>query len=103
MVLLNGTASLTPSKLAKLTGRSIQTVSTHLAKLRAMDVVRYDTSGKEVRYWLKHKPEMKQLLEGLQNFVVAALDETAPKVFVITAYEPDLQHFLPDFKTRRVR
>ena len=35
--------------------------------------------------------------------VVAALDETAPKVFVITAYEPDLQHFLPDFKTRRVR
>jgi hypothetical protein len=50
--------------LAKLSGRTIQTVSTHLAKLRAMDVVRYDTAGKEVRYWLKHKPEMKTLLKG---------------------------------------
>jgi Domain of unknown function (DUF4258) len=35
--------------------------------------------------------------------VVAALDATAPKVFVITAYEPDLEHFEPDFTTRRVR
>ncbi len=35
--------------------------------------------------------------------VVAALDERIPKVFIITAYEPDLEHFEPDFKTRRKR
>ncbi len=33
--------------------------------------------------------------------VVAALNEMIPKVFVITAYQPDLEHFEPDFKTRR--
>ncbi len=35
--------------------------------------------------------------------VVAALDERIPKVFIITAYEPDIEHFEPDFKTRRKR
>ncbi len=33
--------------------------------------------------------------------VVAALDEAIPEVHVITAYEPDLEHFEADFKTRR--
>lgn len=33
--------------------------------------------------------------------VVAALNESIPKVFIITAYEPDLEHFEPDFRTRR--
>jgi hypothetical protein len=32
-------------------------VSGHLAKLRAADLVRYNTDGKQVRYWLKHKRE----------------------------------------------
>ncbi|HWP58268.1 MAG TPA: helix-turn-helix domain-containing protein [Candidatus Acidoferrales bacterium] len=69
VLLLDGHGPLTPSKLAKLTGRTIQTVSTHLAKLRGMDVVRYDSEGKEVRYWLKHKPEMKSLLKGLEKVI----------------------------------
>lgn len=33
--------------------------------------------------------------------VVAALEETAPRVYVITAYEPDLDHFEDDFRTRK--
>ncbi len=33
--------------------------------------------------------------------VVAALDGTVPEVFIITTYEPDLEHFEADFKTRR--
>ena len=41
---------LTPSKLAKIAGRSVQTVSGHLAKLHVADLVRYDTDGKQVRY-----------------------------------------------------
>jgi predicted transcriptional regulator len=63
---------LTPSKLAKFTGRSVQTVSGHLAKLRAADVVRYDSDGREVRYWLKHKGHAAALLKVLEKMVQAS-------------------------------
>ena len=43
-----------------------------IAKLRAADVVRYDTAGKEVRYWLKHKGEMQGLLKALHKVVHAS-------------------------------
>ena len=33
--------------------------------------------------------------------VVAALEETSLRVYIITAYEPDLEHFENDFRTRR--
>lgn len=33
--------------------------------------------------------------------VVAAYDSSGDRVFIITAYEPDLEHFEPGFKTRR--
>jgi DNA-binding transcriptional ArsR family regulator len=60
---------LTPSKLAKIAGRSVQTVSGHLAKLRAADLVKYNTDGKQVRYWLKHKRETSKLLKALETIV----------------------------------
>jgi DNA-binding transcriptional ArsR family regulator len=60
---------LTPSKLAKIAGRSIQTVSGHLGKLRAADLVRYDTEGKQVRYWLKHERDTSRLLKALETIV----------------------------------
>ena len=60
---------LTPSKLANIAGRSVQTVSGHLAKLRAADLVRYDTDGKQVRYWLKHKRDTSRLLKALETIV----------------------------------
>ncbi len=63
---------LTPSGLAKIIGRSVQTVSGHLAKMRAADVVRYDTEGRQTRYWLKHGGEMKRLLEDLAKVVEAS-------------------------------
>ena len=72
VVLLDAGGPLTPSKLAKLIGRQVSTVSIHLGKLRAADVVRYDTSGKETRYWLKHKSEMKRLLNMLERVVGAS-------------------------------
>jgi DNA-binding transcriptional ArsR family regulator len=50
VLFLESGGPLTPSKLAKIAGRSVQTVSGHLAKLRAADLVRYDTDGKQVRY-----------------------------------------------------
>jgi DNA-binding transcriptional ArsR family regulator len=72
IVLLEAGGPMTPSKLAKLIGRHVSTISSHLAKLRSADVVRYDTSGKEVRYWLKHKGEMKGLLKMLERVVDAS-------------------------------
>jgi len=69
VLFLESGGPLTLSKLAKLIGRQVSTVSIHLGKLRAADVVRYDTSGKETRYWLKHKSEMKGLLKMLERVV----------------------------------
>ena len=69
VLFLESGGPLTPSELAKLIGRQVSTVSIHLGKLRAADVVRYDTSGKETRYWLKHKSEMKGLLKILERVV----------------------------------
>ena len=72
VVLLDNGGPTTPSALAKLAGRSVQTVSGHLAKLRAADIVRYDSAGKEVRYWLKHHGETRTLLKALEKVVHAA-------------------------------
>ena len=72
VVLLDAGGPLTPSKLAKLIERQVSTVSIHLGKLRAADVVRYDASGKETHYWLKHKSEMKWLLKALEIVVNAS-------------------------------
>jgi DNA-binding transcriptional ArsR family regulator len=72
VVLLKHRGALTPSMLAELTGRSVQTVSEHLGKLRAADVVRYDSKGRQVRYWLKHKTESGDLLKVLRRMVHAS-------------------------------
>jgi DNA-binding transcriptional ArsR family regulator len=69
VLFLENDVPLTPTKLAKIAGRSVQTVSGHLAKLRAADLVRYDTDGKQVRYWLKHKRETSKLLKALETIV----------------------------------
>ena len=72
MVLLLGeNGPLTTSKLAKFSGRSVQTVSGHLAKLRSADIVRYDSKGKEVHYWLKHKQKTIDLVKAVDNVVRA--------------------------------
>jgi predicted transcriptional regulator len=72
VVLLDQGGPTTPSGLAKLAGRSVQTVSGHLGKLRAADIVRYDTAGKEVRYWLKHHGETRALFKALEKIVHAS-------------------------------
>jgi DNA-binding transcriptional ArsR family regulator len=72
VLLLGAGGPQTPSKLAKVLGRQISTVSIHLAKLRNADVVRYATSGKETRYWLKHKAEMQALLKALGKVVAVS-------------------------------
>ena len=63
--------SLTPGELARSLRRSIQTISTHLAKLRTADLVRYDTAGGRTRYRLKHPRETRRLLAALGGVVAA--------------------------------
>lgn len=72
IILLDNGGPTTPSMLAKRAGRSVQTISTHLAKLRTADVVRYDSDGKNVRYWLKHRGETRGLLKALEKLVTSA-------------------------------
>jgi predicted ArsR family transcriptional regulator len=69
-VLLAENGSQTPAVLAKTAGRSVQTVSGHLAKLRAADVVRYETAGGKTVYWLKHPESIKGVLRALQKAVM---------------------------------
>ena len=76
VLFLESGGPLTPSKLAKIAGRSVQTVSGHLAKLRAADLVRYDTDGKQVRYWLKHKRDTSKLLKALETIVHSSIKLT---------------------------
>jgi DNA-binding transcriptional ArsR family regulator len=71
VLLLDQAGAATPSRLAKYSGRSVQTVSGHLAKLRSADVVRYSTAGRQVRYWLKHKRETRELLKAMDRVVHA--------------------------------
>jgi DNA-binding transcriptional ArsR family regulator len=71
VLLLDQAGAATPSRLAKYSGRSVQTVSGHLAKLRSADVVRYSTAGRHVRYWLKHKRETRELLKAMDRVVQA--------------------------------
>lgn len=71
-VLLAQRGPLTPSELANMTGRSVQTVSGHLATLRVGDIVRYETAKGRTRYWLKHPRQMRGLLGALRRAVRAS-------------------------------
>ena len=42
-----------------------------------------------------------KMIHGRPIHALVALDEIEPQAFVITAYEPTLEKFEPDFKTRR--
>jgi DNA-binding IclR family transcriptional regulator len=62
---------LAPGVLARRVGRSVATVSLTLAKLRAVELVRYDTAGGRPRYWVKQSPETHAVLAALARFVRA--------------------------------
>jgi DNA-binding transcriptional ArsR family regulator len=63
--LLEERGPMSPSAIAAAVGRRLQTVSGHLATLRAVDLVRYERRGGVTRYWLKHGPATKRLLDAL--------------------------------------
>lgn len=73
--LLHERGAMTPSTIAAGVNRRLQTVSGHLATLRAVDLVRYERRGGTTHYWLKHRSETKRLLDAL-----AALTQKASSV-----------------------
>jgi hypothetical protein len=62
-------------------------------------------NGEIIEDYPDDKPYPTALLLGMVKgepfHVVAALDSENTRCFVITAYKPDLEHFEPDYKTRR--
>ncbi len=68
----DATGSVATCKAGEVTGRSVQTISGHLAKLRTADVVRYETEGGWTRYWVKPIKEIRDDLESLKRAVGAS-------------------------------
>lgn len=62
--------------------------------------------GEQIEDYPDDKPYPSALFLGyIDNkplHVVAAYDSINEQCFIITAYEPDLEHFESDFKTRRL-
>ncbi len=62
-------------------------------------------AGERIRDYADDKPFPSALFLGYVSgkplHVVAACDETQGQVFIITAYEPSLEIFEPDYKTKR--
>jgi hypothetical protein len=95
-----------------LTAGSIQWERHVLERLLSRNISRHAVlqvlrSGERIEDYPGDYPFSSALFLGWhQNrplHVVAALDETIPEIHVITVYEPDLEHFEADFRTRRKR
>jgi len=62
-------------------------------------------TGEKIRDYAEDRPFPSALLLGYVEtrplHVVAACDEADERVFIITAYEPSVDIFEPDYRTRR--
>ena len=69
------------------------------------DVIQVISQGERIADYPEDRPLPSALILGVIDrrplHVVVALNSDLKKAFVITVYEPDLEHFEPDFKTRR--
>ncbi|MFN0175031.1 MAG: DUF4258 domain-containing protein [Saprospiraceae bacterium] len=69
------------------------------------EVINVMENGEVIRQYFEDRPFPSALVLGFPEnraiHVVVSFDETAEQIFVITAYEPDLTIFEPDFKTKK--
>jgi hypothetical protein len=74
----------------------------NIAQARVLEVL---LTGERIRDYTEDKPFASALFLGYDGsrpiHVVAAVDEAAGQAFVITAYEPSLDVFESDYKTKR--
>lgn len=70
-----------------------------------MEVLQVLETGEVIQCYDYDKPFPSVLILGFPSerpiHVVASFDEENAMIFVITTYEPDLDIFEPDFKTRK--
>lgn len=68
-------------------------------------VIEIILNGELIEYYPSDKPFPSGLFLGQIGrrpiHVIISYDSSNEKVFIITAYEPDLKHFEPGFKIRR--
>jgi hypothetical protein len=73
--------------------------------IRRSDALGVLLSGEPIEDYPDDQPFSSALFLGWIKtrpiHVVAAFDAANERAFVITVYEPDLEHFEPDFRTRR--
>ncbi|MEO0128611.1 MAG: helix-turn-helix transcriptional regulator [candidate division WOR-3 bacterium] len=67
----NGPANVT--EIAKAVHRHIATVSFHLAKLKALEIVRFEEKSDGTYYWIKYPKEIRNILKALNAFVKRTL------------------------------
>lgn len=71
------------------------------------EVLQVILGGEPIENYPDSKPFPSVLFLGWSGnrplHAVAAYDSSTDRVYIITAYEPDLEHFEPDFRTRRKR
>jgi DNA-binding transcriptional ArsR family regulator len=72
VVLLDDGGPMTPSHLAKLAGRSVQTVSGHLAKLRMADIAGMIRPGKKFAIGSSTAAKRARYLKALEKIVHAS-------------------------------
>jgi ArsR family transcriptional regulator len=57
------------SEIVRRIRRSQPTVSHHLAVLRSLEIVRYDTKPEGIYYWIKYPKEVRLILDSLRGFI----------------------------------
>ncbi len=61
--------SLSVNEIARRVRRSQPTVSYHLAQLRHLELVRYETKQDGSYYWIKYPEEVRKILIALNGFI----------------------------------
>ncbi len=59
----------TVTEIARVVHRADSTVSHHLARLRNLELVRYEVKKNCAYYWIKYRKEVKLILKSLKMFV----------------------------------
>lgn len=61
------------SEIARAIRRHIATTSYHLARLRSLEIVRYEVKVDGVYYWIKYPNELQTIMKALNIFVIRTL------------------------------
>lgn len=64
---------LTLAEVAKAIHRSRPTACYHLARLKALEIVRFETKENGVYYWIKYRRELSEVIRSLSRFVKRSL------------------------------